>query len=92
MTEDRQQVASRWARQGYSCDLWVDPPGQVWAGFVHPTDELVRVVEGNLEMTVSGVTSPMGPGDECHIPAGAYHTVKNVGGTTARWLYGYRRS
>jgi hypothetical protein len=24
------------------------------------------------------------------IPARALHTVRNIGGTTARWLYGYR--
>jgi hypothetical protein len=25
------------------------------------------------------------------IPAGARHSARNVGGSTARWLYGYRR-
>jgi hypothetical protein len=26
------------------------------------------------------------------IPAGALHSARNVGKTTARWLYGYRRA
>jgi len=91
MGEAPDQVAVRWSQDGYSCNLWVDPPGQVWTDFVHPVDELVYVVEGELEMTVSGVTSRMVAGQECHIPAGAVHTLKNVGGVTARWLYGYRR-
>lgn len=89
--DDRQAVAARWAEQGYSCDLWVDPPGQVWAHFVHATDERVRVLAGELEVETGGATRRMGPGAECHIPAGQPHTVRNVGGTTARWLYGYRR-
>jgi len=33
---------------------------------------------------------PSDAGDEVFIPAPALHTVRNVGGTTARWLYGYR--
>lgn len=89
--ETREQIAARWHELGYSCDLWVDAPGQVWENFVHDTDEWVQVVEGELEMTFDGTTRRMGPGEACHIPAGTRHTVKNVGGTTARWLYGYKR-
>lgn len=87
---DIEGVRGRWLAQGYGCDMWVDPPGQIWRDFVHQVDELVLVVEGELEMTVSGALRRMGPGDEVHIPAGAPHTVHNVGGCTARWLYGYR--
>ena len=29
-------------------------------------------------------------GQEVMLPAGVRHTVRNVGGTSARWLYGYR--
>ena len=88
----RTEIAARWREQGYSCDLWVDPPGQVWADFVHDVDERVQVLEGELEMTSGGVTRRLGPGDETFIPAHAPHTVKNVGGTTACWLHGYRKS
>ena len=28
------------AGEGFSCDLWVDPPGQVWEDYRHATDEL----------------------------------------------------
>ena len=31
-------------------------------------------------------------GEEVLIPAGAVHSVRNIGHTTARWLYGYKRS
>ena len=30
-------------------------------------------------------------GEEVLIPAGVLHTVRNIGGTAAQWLYGYKR-
>lgn len=91
MTTDLSQVPADWAARGFSCDIWVDPPGQVWADFVHATDELVMPIEGTLELSFRGVTKRLAPGQEVLIPARASHTVRNVGGTTARWYYGYRR-
>jgi quercetin dioxygenase-like cupin family protein len=70
--------------------LWVDPPGQRWEDFVHATDELVLVVEGELEFEINGVISHPKIGEELFIPAGAVHSVRNIGSQTARWLYGYR--
>jgi quercetin dioxygenase-like cupin family protein len=89
--EERPAIASRWTSKGFSCDLWTDPPGQVWEGYVHETDELVYVLEGRIELEVRGRAETLGPGREAFIPAGAVHSVRNVGGTTARWLYGYKR-
>jgi len=89
MGVDAEQIRARWSADGYTCAQWVDPPGQVWTDFVHRTDERVCVLEGALEVTAQGRTDRLGPGDEVYIPAGAVHTVRNVGGTTARWLYGY---
>lgn len=86
---DSNEVSSDWAARGFSCDLWVDPPGQRWEDFVHATDELVVVIEGEMEFEVDGVISHPQPGEETFIPAGAVHSVRNIGGTTARWLYGY---
>lgn len=85
-TED---IAKDWRARGFSCDLWVDPPGQRWEDFVHNTDELVVVVEGEVEFEIGGVTSRPGTGEEIFIPAGELHSVHNVGNTTAKWLYGY---
>ena len=88
---DRTAVADRWRERGFSCDLWVDPPGQDWADFVHSVDELVVVVEGEVEFEIDGVVHRPAPGGELLIPAGARHTVRNRGEGTSRWLYGYRR-
>jgi uncharacterized cupin superfamily protein len=84
------RVQNDWRQRGFSCALWTDPPGQVWADFVHPVDELFLPVEGELELTVQGRTWRPALGEEVFIPAGAPHTVRNVGGTTSRWWYGYR--
>ncbi|MGF1610960.1 MAG: cupin domain-containing protein [Kiloniellales bacterium] len=86
---DRNRVAADWRARGYSCDLFVDPPGRAWNDFVHGTNELVTVVEGRLEMTIDGARLIAEPGDEVFIPRRALHSVKNVHAGTTRWLYGY---
>lgn len=92
MAEIRQRdVADDWNDRGFSCALWVDPPGQRWEDFVHGTDELVVVVSGELEFEINGTVSHPRTGEEVFIPAGAVHSVCNIGTTTARWLYGYRK-
>lgn len=88
---NRQALAHNWKIKGFSCDLWVDPPGQRWEEFIHDADELVLVVEGEMEFVINGVVSHPEAGEEVYIPAGAVHSVRNIGDTTARWLYGYRK-
>ena len=90
-TVNREQVARDWESRGFSCQLWVDPPGQCWEDFTHATDELVIVLEGEVEFEVEGVISRPAPGEELLIPARAVHSARNIGSTTSRWLFGYRR-
>ena len=87
---NQDDVSRDWAARGFSCALWVDPPGQCWENFTHPTDELVMVLEGELEFEIDGEVSHPATGEELFIPAGTVHSVRNIGGSTARWLYGYR--
>lgn len=90
-TVDQEAVSARWRERGFSCGLWVDPPGQVWEDFVHDTDELVMVVEGQMEFEVEGERHRPCVGEELFIPAGARHSARNRGESESRWLYGYRR-
>jgi mannose-6-phosphate isomerase-like protein (cupin superfamily) len=85
----QQDVSEDWAARGFSCALWIDPPGQRWEDFVHNTDELVLVLEGELEFEINGEISYPRTWQETYIPAGAVHSVRNIGKTTAQWLYGY---
>ena len=86
---DADLVAADWRQRGYSCNLFVDPPGQQWLDFIHGTNELGTVVEGRLEMIVDDVRLEMAPGDEVFIPARAVHSVINIHDGVSRWLYGY---
>ena len=89
-TIDFEKVAAHWAAQGYSCDLWIDPPGQQWEDFLHDVDEVVLVVEGEMEFEIEGELYHPGVGEEVFIPAGTVHSTRNLGKTVARWLYGYK--
>ena len=87
---DIASVKSDWLSRGFSCEVWTDPPGQVWADFVHDVDELVMTIEGDVEFEFGGNALRPQPGEELTIPAGASHTVRNVGNSVSRWLFGYR--
>lgn len=89
---DRRKIAAEWAARGFSCDIWTDPPGQVWADFVHAADELLMPIDGELELRFSGRVLRPRPGEEVLIPAGVAHTVINTGPTTNHWFYGYRHA
>jgi mannose-6-phosphate isomerase-like protein (cupin superfamily) len=88
---DRKRVERDWRTRGFSCDLWTDPPGQVWRDYTHNVDELFMVVEGEVELEMSSRVFRPAVGQEVLIPARVEHTVRNVGPTAARWLYGYRK-
>jgi quercetin dioxygenase-like cupin family protein len=88
---DTESVARDWRARGFSCDVWSDSAGQVWADFVHASDELVMLIDGVVELRFGGQVLHPAPGEEVLIPAGTVHTVINNGSGTNRWLYGYRR-
>ena len=86
-----EQIKKDWNSRGYSFGLFKDPPGQVWADFVHKTDELVVLAEGQIEIEIEGKSQQPPIGEEGFIPAKAIHTVRNVGETNNVWYYGYKR-
>lgn len=88
---ERDRVRDDWARRGFSCDLWIDPPRQVWHGAQHEVDVVLRLLEGEAQIELPGRTVRMHPGDEIDIPASTRHTVRNCNGDPARWLRGYRQ-
>lgn len=89
---DRAAISRSFRERGFSCDLWVDPCGQVWRDFVHDVDELLLVVSGLLAIELPERQVRLQPGDELLIPAGTRHTVRNLDEGPVRWLYGYRRT
>ena len=67
----RDQVAADWASRGFSCELWTDPSSQRWEDFRHATDELVRVLDGQMEFEVAGEVHRPQVGEELMIPTGS---------------------
>jgi quercetin dioxygenase-like cupin family protein len=88
---DHTKIAAEWQARGFGCDQWFDPPGQCWEDFRHATDELVTVLEGQMEFEIAGSVHHPKVGEELLIPAGTIHSARNIGSTTARWLYGYKQ-
>ncbi len=86
---NREKIAADWRVRGFSCGLWIDPPGQRWEDFAHATDELVIVLEGEMEFEIEGQVYHPKIGEELLIPAQANHSARNIGKTTGRWLFGY---
>ena len=87
---DRETVAKDWHSRGFSCGLWIDHAGREWSHHAHETEELFMMMSGELELEIEGQILRPSAGAEIRIPAGA-HTIRNIGGKTARWLYGQRR-
>ena len=87
-----EQIKKEWYSRGFSFGVFKDPPGKVWADFVHRTDELVVLAQGELEIEIEGKSQQSQIGDEVFIPANAIHTVRNIGQTNNVWYYGYKNS
>ena len=87
---DIHHIQKDWTNRGYSFGIWSDNPGQVWENFIHATDELFLVVDGHVELELPGQKWCPAPGEEVQIPANTKHSVRNLGPTGSRWLYGYR--
>ena len=86
-----EQIKKDWNSRGYSFGIFKDPPGQVWADFVHKSDELVVLAEGQIEIEIEGKSQQPPIGKEVFIPAKTKRTVRNVGKTINSWYYGYKK-
>lgn len=73
----------------FTFDEFNDPPGRVWADFVHEDDEFVVVVKGEIEIEVDQAKAHCVAGDLVLIPAGARHTLKTSSRGPSKWFYGY---
>ena len=62
-------IKQNWNSRGYSFGVFRDPPGQVWADFVHQTDELVVLAEGEIEVEIEGKAERFQIGGMVFIPA-----------------------
>ncbi|HBP87757.1 MAG TPA: cupin domain-containing protein [Nitrospirales bacterium] len=89
---DRSTVAKDWHARGFSCGVWIDHAGREWRDTIPEMDEMFMVMSGELELEIAGERIQPSVGEEIHIPSGSPYTIRNIGGTTARWLYGQKRT
>lgn len=54
-------------------------PGYTAPRHIHPGEEIIYVLEGTLEYQIDGKSVTVKPGDVLFVPAGAVHSVKNIG-------------
>ena len=85
-----EEIKKDWKQRGFSFGIWADSPGQVWQDFIHDVDELFRLAEGEVSVTIDNKTIVAIVGEEVFIPAGSVHTVitSKQGGSV--WYYGYQ--
>ena len=62
-------IKQNWHSRGYSFGVFHDPPGQIWSDFVHRTDELVLLAEGEIEVEIEGKAERFQIGEMVFIPA-----------------------
>ena len=66
---NQEEARKDWNERGFSFGIFRDPPGQVWADFVHRTDELVVLAEGEIEVEIEGKAERFQIGGMVFIPA-----------------------
>ena len=86
----QEKIRENWESRGYSFGVFKDSPGQVWADFVHRTDELVVLAGGDIEIEIEGKSQQPQIGEEVFVPANSIHTVRNIGKTNNVWYFGYK--
>ena len=62
-------IKQNWRSREYSFGVFCDRPGQVCADFVHQTDELVVLAEGEIEVEIEGKAKRFQIGDMVFIPS-----------------------
>lgn len=64
----------------------IDPGDRVGEHLHAHTEEVFYFLSGSGELTLDGVTHPVGRGDVCLTPLGSRHSVQNTGSTRLDYL------
>jgi len=62
-------IKQDWHSRGYSFGVFRNPLGQIWSDFVHRTDELMVLAEGEIEVEIEGKAERFQIGEMVFIPA-----------------------
>lgn len=76
---------------GYAVSRYVYPPGTHFPPHTHPVDKIDGVLSGRFEMRMHGECVVLEAGDLLHVPAGAVHEARVLGGEPVVSLDAVRR-
>ena len=79
---DWEKVKTKSGVAGFPLRSRADPPGKVWADFVHDIDELLTLIEGEQEFDVNGKVIAS---NQRRAPD------PRQAAATSKWLYRYKR-
>jgi mannose-6-phosphate isomerase-like protein (cupin superfamily) len=76
-------------RPRFTSGTSVYPPGTGAPLHLHNCDEQVTILEGEAEVEIDGVVTPLSRYDTTYIPAGREHAFRNRGAEPMRilWIY-----
>ena len=82
------QVFKGETHEGFPIDMHITelaPGNMPHPAHHHVHEEMVMMIEGTLEVTISGQSKKIGPGGLAYVNSNDEHGWKNVGGTPARY-------
>jgi quercetin dioxygenase-like cupin family protein len=80
------QLKSQGFRRTYT---WQDEPNAFYPEHTHPTETAHVILDGELALTMNGVTRIYRVGERCDVPSGAVHSAR-MGTEGCRYLIGER--
>ena len=81
-----QQLKSEGFRKTYT---WQDSPHTFYPEHAHATETAHIVLDGELTLTMNGVTQTYRTGERCDVPLGAEHSAR-MGPAGCRYIIGER--
>lgn len=86
-----QKAVAGWESRGFEVETWSLPAGGSWASEGHEADEYLVVLEGQLDVSIDGVTHRPPIGEPLLVPEQTRHVTSNPGATptTLLWAHGY---
>ncbi len=88
MAADQRKLESQLRAEGFSRTyVWQDDPNAFYPDHTHAGLTAHVVLDGEMTLTMGGVSRTYRVGDRCDVPAGAVHSAR-VGPRGCRYLVG----
>jgi mannose-6-phosphate isomerase-like protein (cupin superfamily) len=86
--QQKRQFETQLHAEGFSHTYeWQDGPRAAYPDHTHPTETAHIILEGELTLTMHGISNIYGAGQRCDVPAHAVHSAR-MGPRGCRYLIG----